>query len=119
MSTIAALCAAVDAGDDAVLPILADALEEAGDGRAAKLRLAPHLYRPLAVWRGEHEWAWVCGSEGLGGCWSGETGRTLFRRLKGGRLIPRGGAYRRAERVYPTRSAAYLALSLALTEMTS
>jgi hypothetical protein len=35
---IASLCAAIDAGDAACLPILADALEEAGDPRAAGLR---------------------------------------------------------------------------------
>ena len=34
----AALCATIDAGDDSALPILADALEEASDPRAAGLR---------------------------------------------------------------------------------
>ncbi len=42
---IAALCAAIDDGDDSALPILADALEEAGDPRAGGLRKCPPLFR--------------------------------------------------------------------------
>ena len=37
---ITRLCAAIDGGDDSALPILADALEEAGDPRAPGLRRA-------------------------------------------------------------------------------
>lgn len=38
LSIIDAFCAAIDAGDDSLLPILADLLEETGDARAAGLR---------------------------------------------------------------------------------
>lgn len=38
--TITSLCAAIDAGDDSLLPLLADALEDAGRSREAEgLRL--------------------------------------------------------------------------------
>ncbi len=38
MTDIEALCRAVDQGDDSALAILADAMEEAGDGRSEGLR---------------------------------------------------------------------------------
>jgi hypothetical protein len=46
--TIDALCELIDAGDDSSLPILADALEEAGDARAAGLR--DRNYCPGELW---------------------------------------------------------------------
>lgn len=57
MTDIEALFAAIDGGDDSALPPLADALEEAGDPRAAGVRellawegtLAPH--RRVWGWR--------------------------------------------------------------------
>lgn len=55
--TIAALCAALDAGDDPVLPILADALEEAGDPRAAGLRRC--VGRSPARMGGGLWWIWT------------------------------------------------------------
>ncbi len=59
---IAALCAAIDAGDDAVLPILADALEEAGDALAVGLRLAAEYAGLLGCndpdSRRQPEWGW-------------------------------------------------------------
>jgi len=56
-SDIARLRALVDEGDDSVLPILADALEEAGDARAAGLRSAiARGYAPCPRWDGE--WSW-------------------------------------------------------------
>lgn len=149
--TITDLCALIDAGDDSLLPILADALEDAGDGRAAGLRMFAWKsatgdpdYTPAAVdferrgtptpsgnlyhinmaasphRRGEAIW------------WEGREGytahclvRAVFARLPN---PPSDWYVRDACRhryvygsefggmIFPTRSAAYLALAAALTE---
>jgi hypothetical protein len=83
--TIDRLCAAIDAGRDDLLPILADALEDAGrTAEANGLRRIggqrPHRPRLRGQWR----------FPGAG-----------------------GGHW------YPSRSAAYLALAVALTETTT
>lgn len=65
-----ALCAAIDAGDDSALPILADCLEEAGDPRASGLRLIYDGHYILADWmpRDEEHWSdcrgWAANTDG-------------------------------------------------------
>lgn len=139
--TIAGLCAALDAGDDAVLPILADALEEAGeDGLAAGLRprkaygilWAIRDFIPAAGHhpRGEPEWL-ILDPRSV---YSTDLGRACVgvgTYLRLSRLTPRRGRNRTRTHLavlpdgtletvrgiaYPTRSAAYLALAAALTE---
>lgn len=110
--TIRGLCAALDAGDDRVLPILADALEDAGDGRAAGLR--GDLPRPvLSTGHGRAYWVWwrrdaPCRPN------QGVIRVATFFHLRG--MVRwnfgAGWAY------YDTRSAAYLALAAALVEDT-
>lgn len=116
----AALCAAVDAGDDGALPYLADALEEEGNPRAAGLRACAFLgWRPRASTNKHHTlWHWDR--------WEGD-GRGVF---DGGSYHPTStlapeqlarlpGVQTRSQRRqdHLTRSAAFLALALALTEV--
>ena len=107
---IAAMCRQVDDGDDGVLPILADALEEVGDQRLAGLRLAlqrqkspsvgaaippdppPAAWEPVSHWHPEYE--------------PGVLRLEVFARL--------GGEESMGYKWYPTRSAAFLALAQAL-----
>lgn len=86
---IAALCAAIDAGDDTAVSPLADAMEEAGDPRAAGLRLR---HRSELKRSPKGTWYWLPPS--WGSDWIPE-------RLRYG---------------HPSRSAAFLALAEALTE---
>ncbi len=120
MTTIERLCAAIDLGDDSVLPILADALEEAGDRRGGTPQwreggaigwLARSRYQPQHS-GGRYGWVEVpeefraCGADGT-------LYPVLFGRLSGGVLeIDEGLGVRH----YATRSAAYLALAHALAE---
>lgn len=101
--TIASLRAAIDAGDYSVLPILADALEDNGDTRAVGLRECirrekrPDLFGApggmlLHGWQLGYGHAWTIGYTTLIGD------------------IHYGDWY-----LYPTCSAAYLALAEALT----
>lgn len=110
LPAIRSLLAAIDAGDDEVLPILADALEEDGDGRAAGLRHkwsrrltpAPQNARP-------ENWGWKR-IKTSGACVRPhhvETG--IWERLQGATI--RGGQWK----WWPTRSGAFLALAAALT----
>jgi len=120
---IAALCAAIDAGDDGVLPILADALEEAQDARAAGLRLVGDRRPSLsfggrvgaitegAAWNKAPRGARAGGSEVTEG---------LYRRIRG----QQAHEYEHVKSIkgdlsrlhFATRSAAFLALAQALTE---
>lgn len=108
MPDLAALCAAIDAGDDSALLPLTDLLEEIGDPRAAVLRGSLPHEQPL---RGPN--SWVIESRFLP--------RRVWGRLGGGSGVtnnlpePDGGHPGGLIRHYPTRSAAYLALAEALT----
>jgi hypothetical protein len=108
---IAALMQAIDDGDDSALPILADALDEAGDPRAAGLRRIPWIALPLCSVQG---WTWekirprrAQLPHHLPESW-------FFRLKGGGRTKAPWGLS--APKTYPTRSSAYLALAAALTE---
>lgn len=109
---VRALCAALDAGDDLALPVLADALEECSEDRLAsglrQLGGQPNRRqcRP-AIW-GEQGFVMACGYDG-----SGWARPELYSRLAGGQDGLVHGTY--PARFYPTRSAAYLALAAALT----
>ena len=112
------LLAALDAGDDSVLPILADALEEAGDPRAAGLRRVGDR-RPWALW---DRWRWLWGAldAGLGAPVTPESlaavlEKPIWDRLQGDRPGPEQGWSDSARFVeYDTASAALLALAEAL-----
>lgn len=114
--TVRRLCAALDAGDDAVLPILADALEDAGeDVLAAGLRLVCVPWsgcrkRPRHV-RGS--WGWRCDprKRRAADLVSADIAARLPARWAGATIPDHGYSTHR----YPTRSAAYLALAAALT----
>lgn len=115
--TIDALCAALDTCPDSEiadqLAILADALEDAGDGRVAGLRIINAEPR-------SEEWAPDELLYGPGYCWwSLRNGRSPGRATMIGRVFDRlPVVYQKNEdqRVYPTRSAAFLALAAALAE---
>lgn len=106
---IQALCRAIDAGDDGVLPILADALEEAGDSRGAGLRYAVLLgKRPR--WKLAN-WGWWA-SNRRGGDLGSRIAWRVANRLPSrwaGVTVPGYASYN-----YRTRSAAFLALAAAL-----
>lgn len=124
--TIAALCAAIDAGDDGALPILADALEGAGDPRAAGLRRIMAFGRLLAPRRlggnvsAEHRWHW---REMLGepilphdlrrDHWQGAWCAGLH---AANDYFAVTGRRRENRLYYPTRIAAYLALAAAMSD---
>jgi len=112
--TITGLLAAIDAGDDALLPILADALEDVADARAAGLRLIsdrrPHV--GLSTGDGGVLWSRGCVYARVFAPRS-QLPDAVYDRLKGGRIR------RRIDwptRLYPTRTAAYFTLAAALTE---
>ena len=111
-SDIAQLCLVIDAGDDSALPALADALEEAGDARAAGMRhdiVPSHWGREASFSCGCHRCPAHQGSVPL------ET----YARLPG--VIPEWERIHADGQVagnlvsYPTRSEAYLALAEALS----
>jgi hypothetical protein len=109
--TLAALCAALDAGDDSVLPVLADALDDADDPAAGGLRRVgarrPRHWTSL----GQQEYHWYSDRRGEGS--ADEVAHETFVLL----LPPGerdGASYTKAG--YPTRSAALLALAVALAE---
>ena len=107
LTDITALLAAIDAGDDSALLPLADALEEAGDARAAGVRRVGDR-RPSPSRDGlcDSDWEWrLSAIVPL----SAERRDTLllshFDSLAGGR---RSHYIGQAGRAYPTLSAAYL-----------
>lgn len=109
---IDALCAAIDAGDDSALPILADALEEAGDARHAGLRRVPLTPRKECdgryVWWADHrgtDWDTRIVRDAIP--------RAVWERLEGGEETCRN--HSPPGMSFPTRSAAYLALAEALS----
>ncbi len=116
---LARLLAALDDGDDSMLPIVADLLEEAGDQRAVGLRrvagwhaytgFQPHL-REAPVAGEPRIWGWIPNLPGNEKYAYGLLKPAVFSRLRDNVWpgIPEG-------RYYPTRSAAYLALAAALT----
>ncbi len=110
-----AILAAVDAGDDGVLPILADLLEEMGDRRAAGLRASQvgDALCPVDLVRHDtgHRWGWLTDDEGSAG--GAFLAPGVFARLRGGKAYRESKRWL-ASRGYPTRSAAYLALAEAL-----
>lgn len=110
-SAITGLCLAIDEGDDTLLPILADALEDADDPRAAGLReiirlrkRPPKFQLPGGAvafgWQNGSGHEWSVGGE----CWSRL--RMSWDHIWGDWLI------------WWTRSAAFLALAAALADPT-
>ena len=124
---IIALCAALDAGDNSVLPILADALEEAGDARADGIRLCVDRqpYRVFArSGRGMEVialWQWVEYSRHDEFRAGSSVPAAAFKNLKDGKSMNAQVTRKRVSKRlgYPTRSAAYLALATALMESTN
>jgi hypothetical protein len=117
---VLSLLAAIDDDDDSALPILADALEEAGDVRAEGVRWVTDLdVEPTSV-TPPQRWLWVRGDEQtVARC--DTLVPVIFDRLTGGeeRLLPRGiigglAARLVPDREYPSRSAAFMALAEAL-----
>ncbi len=102
---VAVLRAVIDAGDDSALTALADALEETGDARAAGVRLIDGQ-KPDELYD-ESGWVWLSQP----GCPTG-----LSQRVFGGLVEDEEERRNDQERIYPTRSAAFLALAEALTE---
>lgn len=122
---IAALLAAIDEGDDEVLPILADALEEVGDGRAAGLRdnRLTTAGQPLHVRKGYRGstgyqpaggWQWY-GMLVLVPTWAGDLD-DRWRHVLPASLLERLQDQKSRDLFarHPTRSAAFLALAAAL-----
>lgn len=119
---IAALLAALDEGDDSVLAILADALEEAGDPRSSGVRLVPESGRTPASVAPPQAWKWTrYHAECV--VWRDTLAPEVFDRLTPGSGAGRSCARARAaghgllvvdSREYVTRSAAILALAAAL-----
>lgn len=115
---ILALCAAIDAGDDTALLALADALEEAGDPRAAGLRSVGDRW-PADIRYGGPAWAFWGGSPSPSrdNAWhdshlpAWQIGRMLRAVGHAGEAMHTGVGVR-----YPTLSAAFLALAEALTD---
>jgi hypothetical protein len=112
---IDALLAAVDAGD-ACLPILADALGEAGDARAAGLRVCLDLdwgYQPIVdrvrPGRVQPYYGWLPVAPAQATIQRWQVPDKVALRLAGAADGQFYGWY------YPTRSAAYLALAQALS----
>ncbi len=113
-----ALCAAIDAGDDDALSIMADWLEETGDERATGMREVIRLAaRPtqlrLDMFHPQFSWGWVLDAfvpvRWAEGCVSSG----VIRRLAGENVHPIG----QAAKVPGARHAAYLALAEALGEV--
>ena len=134
-----ALLAAIDAGDDLALLALADLMEGHDDPRAAELRaIAIPRYEPYSYWpagtiiggvatirpslASEHpgekspwkSWAWWTDLDGCHEHRDSASGvrADVYRRLPGGVETTH---HRGRRRVYPTRSAAFLALAEALS----
>ncbi len=123
------MLAAVNGGADGVLPYLADALDDEGDARAARLRRlrdalpddvppaatpTPARLGPYKESGGHHVWGWALY---LGAPWEymgyGQFVRPeVFSRLRDNILPGYPGVYR----MYATRSAAFLALAAALAD---
>lgn len=110
----AALCAAIDAGDDGALLPLADWLEETGDPRAAGMRRASAFRAGhwLGLKDGPAHWCSLGSNPQRSGL-----DDEVFDRLAGGEVhVTEQRRYEQfRQRVYPSRSAAYLALEEALT----
>ncbi len=111
----------MDAGDDSVLPLLADELEWAGDPRADGLRLITH--RPACIFTGgPRKCGWISEltlptEEARQSAPSRELYRRLGRRSRSQTWIDSNGTLRTVWAVsYPTRHAAFLALAQALLE---
>ncbi len=110
--TIAALCAAIDAGDDAVLPILADAMEEVGS-QTDSLRDIARRHKPAAVKLHVTLYGWQNGyghAHSIGQYYG--DGRRIFESLDRARNVTRYGDWF----LFPNRSAAYLILAVAMTQ---
>lgn len=105
------LLAALDGGDDSALLPLADALEEAGDPRAAGLRFIgfPDGPRPDEAYRNSGYVWWVFHVSRVP-C-PATVSRVTFDRLRGGDETRRNDD----QRIYDHRSRALLALAEALT----
>lgn len=117
-----ALLAAIDAGDDSCLPILADLLEEAGDPRAAGLRsYFNSIERPrLSAFgprlpNGRFRCAWVCGKFDRG--WTPlRISREAFAKMEAAETWALSSNWLDDPiLLYDTPSEAYLALAEALT----
>ena len=116
-SDIAALCAAIDQGDDVAQLPLADALEEQGDDRATGLRPSPEWYAmPGAPERIHGMWGWCLGGGHDPAEYPSWVPSQLFRRIAG---RPHIGAYGAQWVLFPSRSAAYLALAAAMVYRTT
>jgi hypothetical protein len=103
---VLALCSAIDAGDDSALPILADALEEAGDPRADGVRLVvAGRYEPARNGVGCY---WTEFDDEAGAIPAALFGRAIRLRLH---RVWTGSTLH-----YDDRSAAYLALAEALAD---
>lgn len=119
--TIDALLRVIDAGDDGAILPLADLLEEAGDGRAAGLRRVgrrlPRRVKTLTVnWSGRRpvnaeKWQWEPPPLRGAGPLPHHLPRAVFDRLPPLDVPGRKGS---PSMLYPTRSAAFLALAAAL-----
>lgn len=116
---VAALLWAIDDGDDSALPILADALEEAGDARGQGLRgvsVDPFFGGPNRR-DGAEGWFFARGAGLLAGHCEPTFDRLAGELVEMDTLAKDGSAHERHPcRRYPTRSAAFLALAQALTE---
>jgi hypothetical protein len=115
-SDLAALRAAIDAGDDSALLPLADALEEMSDPRAAGLRTN---HRPLQC-DGHVRWEGT-GLTVLGDYDGPYLPRALIDAMGAGTLCPDGASAADPAawwhwREFSSRSAAFLALAEALTD---
>ncbi len=111
---ITALCRALDRGEDDVLPILADALEEAGDGLADAVRtvaewaLLEHPGMPCQPHDRGGSWYWSRRSDTPYPARPDVIADDIYDHLTGGRL------HSTFARSYASRSAALLALAEAL-----
>jgi len=109
------LLAALDAGDDSVLPVLADLLEEQGDRRAAGLRRLPAAPSGLPG-RQAHFVKLTARMEEIRAAdataWTQALRPDLFTALTGATHCTCGKGTEWAD--FPSRSAAFLALAEAL-----
>ncbi len=107
---VAALCRAIDDGDDTALPILADALEEAGDERVRGMGSVCVLYPAKMPSRIGGLWHWYKHNPRRAYLGHHLIAR-VFDRLPPLDVPGREGTYAMH---YPSRSAAFLALATAL-----
>ncbi len=106
------LCRVIDAGDDTALPALADALEDAGDERAAGLRVLGDRW-PLEPWwnLAGAGWRWV-GADPDDIQHVNWLPYDVFLALPPGHRFPApDGVPGLGSMDYPSRSAAFLALA--------